>query len=247
MLRRMATNTPEPRVAAWTRRTDPVLTVLAVVFVVTYAWPILDEDMPSALRRLLGVTGTVVWILFAVDLAVRLALARRRLDYLRSHLVDVALVVLPVLRPLRALRVLPVLNVLTRRAAGSRARVLTHVVLAVALLTFVSSVAVLEAERDSPDANIVTFGDAVWWSITTMTTVGYGDRFPVTLEGRIVASALMLLGIALLGVVTAAVAAFFVQRLEGVEAAERRTEASIEELAAEVRALREVIQAAERR
>jgi voltage-gated potassium channel len=57
-----------------------------------------------------------------------------------------------------------------------------------------------------PDANITDFGDAIWWAVTTMTTVGYGDRYPVTSAGRMVAFALMIGGIALLGTATATLA-----------------------------------------
>jgi voltage-gated potassium channel len=64
----------------------------------------------------------------------------------------------------------------------------------------------LDAERSSPDANITDFGDAIWWAVTTMTTVGYGDRYPATSAGRMVAFALMIGGIALLGTATATLA-----------------------------------------
>ncbi len=76
---------------------------------------------------------------------------------------------------------------------------------------------VLDAERGAEGANIVGSEDALWWAATTVTTVGYGDRFPVTGEGRLVAVALMVGGIALLGVVTASVAAWFVQRFTALE------------------------------
>lgn len=67
------------------------------------------------------------------------------------------------------------------------------------------ALAVLNAERGARGANIVTFGDAVWWACTTVTTVGYGDRFPVTTEGRCVAVVVMVVGIGLVGTVVAAV------------------------------------------
>jgi voltage-gated potassium channel len=92
------------------------------------------------------------------------------------------------------------------------------------------SVAMLDVERGDPDANITTFGDALWWATSTVTTVGYGDRFPVTLEGRLIAFALMLVGISLVGVVTASVAAWLVanverpaDRTDAAPAADRRT------------------------
>lgn len=72
-----------------------------------------------------------------------------------------------------------------------------------ALIAFCAALAVLDAERANPGANITTFGDAAWWAVTTMTTVGYGDRHPTTGTGRLAAAGLMVVGIPLLGSVTA--------------------------------------------
>jgi voltage-gated potassium channel len=76
------------------------------------------------------------------------------------------------------------------------------------------ALAVLDAEQDASGANITTFGDALWWSTTTVTTVGYGDLYPVTTTGRLVAVALMLVGIACIGAITAGVAAWLVAQVE---------------------------------
>lgn len=111
------------------------------------------------------------------------------------------------------------------------------------LVGFVASLAVLDAERDAPNASITTFGDALWWTMTTISTVGYGDRFPVTLEGRLVAGTLMVAGIALLGVVTATIASWFVQTLQRVEErvgdeieeSGERTSAQLDDVLAELR------------
>ena len=73
----------------------------------------------------------------------------------------------------------------------------------------------LARELAAAGANITDFGSAVWWAITTMTTVGYGDRFPTTGEGRLIGAALMLGGIALLGVVTATIASWVIERVQG--------------------------------
>ena len=99
---------------------------------------------------------------------------------------------------------------------------------------------ILDAERDAPGANITSVGDAVWWSWATVTTVGYGDRYPVTLAGRGVAAVLMLCGIALLGLVTAALASWLVDRYqdEDEEEDQARDEARFAALHEELRALR---------
>ncbi|WP_052462619.1 potassium channel family protein [Nigerium massiliense] len=81
------------------------------------------------------------------------------------------------------------------------------------LLAFVGALAVLDAEREFPGGNITTFGDALWWAFTTMTTVGYGDLYPITTMGRFVAVGLMLGGIAILSTVTAAISSWMVERV----------------------------------
>jgi voltage-gated potassium channel len=216
----------------------------AGLFLAAYAWPILQPGLPSWAARLCSLTTLVVWVLFAADLLIRLVLAEQRWRFVRRNWMDVATLAVPMLRPLRALRVVVALNVLGRRGRTfARGRVVVYVAMAVAIVGFVASLAVLDAERASPEANIRTFGDALWWAATTVTTVGYGDQFPTTTEGRIVAVGLMVTGIALVGVVTAALASWFVEKVAEVQAAERRTEAEVSDLAAEVRALRRELEA----
>jgi len=214
----------------------------AVLFLGAYAWPILQPDLPIWAVRLCRATTVAVWVLFAVDLLVRLRLAERRWVFMRRNWLDVATLAVPMLRPLRALRVVVALNVLGRRGRGFvRGKVVAYVAAAVAVVGFVAALAVLDAERSSPEANIATYGGALWWAVTTVTTVGYGDQYPTTPEGRLVAVGLMLAGIALVGVVTAALASWFVERIAEVQAAEQRTEVEVTDLAAEIRALRQEI------
>jgi voltage-gated potassium channel len=225
----------------WERATDWPLMVAAVIFLAAYAVPVLDPDLPSWLLDLSRWLSWITWGLFAVDLIVRLALADERLRYLVRHWYDVLVIVLPLLRPLRLLRLIPLLSVLNRRAQTRlRGRVAIYVAGGASLLAFCAALAVLDVERSSPDANITDFSDAIWWAVTTMTTVGYGDRYPVTGVGRMVAFALMLGGIALLGTVTATLASWLVESVEAekeqtetLQATVRRLEAKIELLATE--------------
>jgi voltage-gated potassium channel len=76
------------------------------------------------------------------------------------------------------------------------------------------AVAVLDAERKAPRANIKSFGDALWWACSTVMTVGYGDRYPVTTEGRVIAVVLMVVGIGMVGVITASVATWMVSQVQ---------------------------------
>jgi voltage-gated potassium channel len=206
------------RVEAWERRAEWPLALLAAVFLAAYAWPILDTHLSDAWRVTAHVTDLVVWILFAVEYAVRLALATNRGRYWARHLHDLAIILLPVLRPLRLLRLVMLLRVLNRSATHSlRGRVIVYAVGASALLIVCAALAELDAERAVPHANIHGFGDALWWAATTVTTVGYGDHYPVTSEGRLIAVGLMVGGVALIGAVTASFASWLIDRVREVE------------------------------
>jgi voltage-gated potassium channel len=172
-------------------------------------------------REVLNYADNVVCGLFLMDFAVSLYRAPRRMHYLVTWgWIDLlsSVPALDVFRWGRAARVLRFLRVL--RGIKS-ARALTHFVVGrrtestllastlIALLLVVSSsIAVLEFEV--PDGgNIVTAQDAMWWAVSTMTTVGYGDRYPITPEGRIVGVFLMAAGVGLFGVLSGAVASWF--------------------------------------
>ncbi|MFF3335441.1 potassium channel family protein [Streptomyces sp. NPDC002888] len=234
--------------AWWEQRTQRPLLALAVVFAVAYAVPIVD---PSAGRSLTAAcTGVewVVWGAFAIDYAVRLALAPHRREFVRTHWMDLCAVVLPLIQPLRLLRLVSTLLLVGRRARmASQIQLTTYVAGSVVGLLMFGSLAVLSVERDSPDGNIRTLGDAVWWSFTTMTTVGYGDHAPTTGVGRLIAVGLMLSGIALLGVVTANIAAWFIERFEKDDVEEREQTEAIRALTEEVRALRAEVAALQER
>jgi voltage-gated potassium channel len=156
-----------------------------------------------------------VWVAFAVDFGIRIWLTDDRWPYARRHWYDVALIALPMLRPLRLLRMLALARILNRSVTGSLVgRVGTYVLGASVMATALGAIGVLDAAQDAAGANITTFGDALWWAAATGMTVGYGDRYPVTGEGRVIAVALMVVGIATVGAVTATIAAWLVAQVE---------------------------------
>ncbi|MDX6264299.1 MAG: voltage-gated potassium channel, partial [Kribbellaceae bacterium] len=216
-------STSAGRLQVYERRSAWILTAAAVVFLAVYAWPILDPDLPSGLARACSIANLTIWIAFGLDYLVRLTLASAKRRFVRTHLLDLVVLVLPLLRPLRALRVVTALARLNRTSVSVRGRTTAYVVGAVILLGFVSALAVLDAERDTAGANITSFADAIWWAATTITTVGYGDQFPTTAEGRFVGVGLMVGGIALAGTITAALASWFVEQINTAEQAEADT------------------------
>ncbi len=233
----------EVRRERWERATEWPLTGLALIFLAAYAWPILDPHLAEPWPTVCRVVTLVAWAGFAVDYVARLLLSSARWRFVWTHPLDLAVVVLPVLRPLRLLRLVALLGVLNRRAGGSlRGRVAVYVVGAAGMVVLVAALAMLDAERGKPDANIESFGDAIWWAMTTVTTVGYGDHFPVTTTGRFVAVGLMVAGIALLGVVTATFASWLIERVQQVEeVSQAATRRDVESLTREVAALRDEI------
>lgn len=210
-------------VERWERRAEVPLILLALAFLVAYAWPVLDPRLEPDTRTVLTAVSWTVWGAFAVDLVARLVLAEDRARYALNHWYDVALVALPLLRPLRLLRLLAFVRILDRSVSSSLAgRVLVYVAGAASLAVGLGALAVLDAERDAAEPNITSFGDALWWAATTVTTVGYGDRYPVSTEGRFVAVVLMIVGIGVVGAVIASVSSWILTRVE----AERRLEAT---------------------
>ena len=205
-------------VSRWERRAEWPLTAAALVFLAAYAWPIIDPHLPRPWVDIAHTMTWATWAVFVVDYVVRLWLADFSRQYVFRHLADLAIIVLPMFRPLRLLRLVTLLRVLNRTALVSlRGRVAGYAIGGSAMLAFCGALAVLDEERKSVHANIHGFGDAMWWAASTMTTVGYGDRYPVTPIGRLAAVGLMIGGIALLGVITATVASWLVEQVSDVE------------------------------
>jgi voltage-gated potassium channel len=154
----------------------------------------------------------VTWIAFAGDLIYGLIKAPSKKGYLKRHPLEVAAVLLPFLRPLRLMRVISFGGLAIQKVAIGRQFAITiKVFIASIFVAYISAVQITISERDLVGSNIKNFGDGLWWAITTVTTVGYGDRYPTTTEGRLLAVLLMFVGISLVGVITASVAAWFVK------------------------------------
>jgi voltage-gated potassium channel len=191
---------------------NETLTFLALAFLVAFSYPAFVEPIPSSTQTLLNMVQWVSWIAFAIDLIYGLSNAKNKKKYLMQHPLEIAAVLLPFLRPLRLMRVISFGGLAIQKVAiGRQFAITVKVFLASIFVAYISAVQITITERDIDGSNIKNFGDGLWWAITTVTTVGYGDRYPTTTEGRFLAVTLMIMGISLMGVITASVAAWFVK------------------------------------
>lgn len=223
----------------WTRVAEWPLIAASLVFLTAYSVEVVANLTESQSEWLEAVVWTT-WAVFAVDYVAKLALAPARGRWFVRNIHELAILALPVLRPLRLLRLVLMLRVVHRTPVNRlRGLVVVYAVGSAVVLTYCGALAVLDAEQNADGANITGFGEAIWWALATITTVGYGDHYPVTAVGRAVAAALMVSGIAVLGVVTASVASWLVEAVgretaAAVGAADGAVEARIAALTAQV-------------
>ncbi len=189
-----------------------LLTALAILFLVAFSIPAFVTDLTDKAQNAIEIIQWVCWLAFAIDLIFGLANSKNKKDYLLKHPLEIASVLLPFLRPLRLMRVISFGSLaLQKIAMGKQFAITVKVAVTAVFVSYIAAVQITISERSVEGSNIKTFGDGLWWAVTTVTTVGYGDRFPTTTEGRILAVMLMLVGISLVGVITASVASWFVR------------------------------------
>jgi len=191
---------------------DEMLTALAVVYLIAYSYPAFIDPISREVQIVLDIVQWVVYGLFLADVLVGLATSKDRKQYIKTHPLEIVSVALPVLRPIRLLRLVTIGSIVIQRVAIGRQFAITiKTFLFSILIAYIAAIQITIIERPVENSNIKSFEDGLWWALTTVTTVGYGDRFPTTTEGRMIAFALMLVGISLMGVITASVAAWFVK------------------------------------
>lgn len=191
---------------------ENLLTGLAVVYLAAFSYPAFVSEISISDQDKLEIVQWVTWIIFALDLILGIWKAPNKGKYLKTHPLEIVSVALPFLRPLRLLRVVSFgALVIQKIAVGKQLAITLKVFLFSILIAYIAAVQITITERDVANSNIKSFGDGLWWAVTTVTTVGYGDKFPTTSLGRFLAVGLMLVGISLMGVITASVAAWFVK------------------------------------
>lgn len=183
---------------------------MALTFLALWATQVL-ADLNQLEWEIIEALILVIWALFVIDFSVRFWLHQDKLKFLRSNIIELLALLVPAFRSFRMLRVLTALGIFTRVVQSLQARVNLYIALILPMMIFAGSLGVFEAERNAQGASILNFPDAVWWSIVTAFTVGYGDLTPVTVEGRVIAVMLMLGGFGLISVVTANLASYFLR------------------------------------
>lgn len=220
--------------------------VLSILAILALAIEVILKPSPD-IRAILGYADTVICVLFFIDFLIQLTQAENRLKYmarwgwldllssipaveiLRFGRLARILRIFRVLRSVKSARILASM-ILKRRAQSA---FLAAVLMAIVLMT-VGAISVLHFE-DAPESNIKTPEDALWWAVVTLTTVGYGDRFPVTSEGRVIAAVLMIAGVGLFGTLSGFVAAWFLAPTQKEEVS------GIDRIEIELRKIREEI------
>ena len=209
----MTESKTEHAVHVWERWSTVPLAILALVYLGLYSFEVLGQFNSLLVYDFVAVSD-VIWGIFIIDFLGRFILSNRKFQFLKANAIELVSLVLPFFRAFRMFRVVIALGFLSRVGKSLSARINIYVGLILPLLIYVCSLGVYEAEHLAPGANIKQFGDAVWWAFVTIATVGYGDYYPVTLEGRMIAVFLMIAGLALVSVIAVSIASLFLSRLE---------------------------------
>lgn len=204
-----------------------LILVLSVYVLVALVLDTLIQ-FPPEITRMLNLIDNIICGVFLYDFIYRFQKAENKLRFMRWGWIDLvsSIPTLDFMRAGRTLRLVRLLRILrafrsTRHLVQYVFRTRTHgtlttaAIIAILMLLF-SSIAILQVE-DDPNSNIKTAEDAIWWAFVTITTVGYGDRYPVTSEGRLIAALLMTVGVGLFGTSTAFLASWFVEQTQAEE------------------------------
>jgi voltage-gated potassium channel len=175
--------------------------------------------LPTEYAALVVVFEWTLWLIFVAEFSWRWYIAVDRSVFIRHNLIDLAVVVLPIVPALRALRLVRLLRigivgarVVDQSDSIVKRSNVKYAALIAGLIVLLAATMAWHVEHTEPTATIHSLPDALWWAISTITTVGYGDKYPVTPEGKVVALTLMVIGIAIFGLVSATLASLFVEK-----------------------------------
>jgi len=213
-------NSLATRLNTFLHKLDFFFMVLGFAYLGIYSVEVLVNP-PDDIKQSLEIAGWAIYGVFIIDLLLRIVIWFPRfskfsgwVEFIKANWLALLAAALPALRAFRVLRVLIVLRGLSPYMQSRVAKVSMMVGVALPLIVYTASLSVLEAERTAMGSRIDSFGDALWWSMVTVTTVGYGDTFPITAEGRTVGTFLIFTGIGLFSTLTALIASWVMQDKE---------------------------------
>ncbi|WP_368885591.1 potassium channel family protein [Rothia mucilaginosa] len=229
----------EKNLAAWEDRSSTPMFVASVLYLLAFAAPIMSTRIQEPYDGYLNIIQMILWGLFAADYCVRLYLAPRRLYFITHNLMNLAIVLLP---PWRIVSFLAMMHLTTNRQYKRLSELGMKLFGYTAIFIIMFALSIYSVESSEPGAMIRDLPTAYWWMFTTLTTVGYGDVYPVTGIGRVIAVIVMLYGGGLVAVATGALASWIIEKFGGREEQEYpATKADVDDLRQEISELRALL------
>lgn len=229
----------EKNLAAWEERSSRPMFVASVLYLLAFAAPIMSTHIQEPYDGYLNIIQLILWGLFAADYCIRLYLAPRRLYFITHNLMNLAIVLLPAWR---IVSFLAMIHLTTNRQYKRLSELAVKLFGYTAIFIIMFALAIYSVESSEPGAMIRDLPTAYWWTFTTLATVGYGDVYPVTGIGRVIAVVVMLYGVGMVAVATGALASWIIEKISGREEQEYpATKADVDDLRQEISELRALL------
>lgn len=229
----------EQNLAEWEERTSRPMFVASVLYLLAFAAPIMSTRIQEPYDVYLNIIQMILWGLFAADYCIRLYLAPRRLYFITHNLMNLAIVLLPAWR---IVSFLAMIYMTANRQYKRLSELAVKLFGYTAIFIIMFALSIYSVESSEPGAMIRDLPTAYWWMFTTLATVGYGDVYPVTGIGRVIAVIVMLYGGGLVAVATGALASWIIEKFGGREEQEYpATKADVDDLRQEISELRALL------
>ena len=229
----------EKNLAEWEERSSRPMFVASVLYLLAFAAPIMSTRIQEPYDGYLNIIQMILWGLFAADYCIRLYLAPRRLYFITHNLMNLAIVLLPAWR---IVSFLAMIHLTTNRQYKRLSELAVKLFGYTAIFIIMFALSIYSVESSEPGAMIRDLPTAYWWMFTTLATVGYGDVYPVTGIGRVIAVIVMLYGGGLVAVATGALASWIIEKFGGREEQEYpATKADVDDLRQEISELRALL------
>lgn len=229
----------EKNLAEWEERSSRPMFVASVLYLLAFAAPIMSTRIQEPYDGYLNIIQMILWGLFAADYCVRLYLAPRRLYFITHNLMNLAIVLLPAWR---IVSFLAMIHLTANRQYKRLSELAVKLFGYTAIFIIMFALAIYSVESSEPGAMIRDLPTAYWWTFTTLATVGYGDVYPVTGIGRVIAVVVMLYGVGMVAVATGALASWIIEKIGGREEQEYpATKADVDDLRQEISELRALL------